>query len=167
MGEENRNYSVNANESVGYCFGSPLFTHTNMRIISVGCFGFTQALRRFGASLIIVSLVASLLPGFAPYAHAATSLFSDGFEQSGSGLTIGWTNVDITGSGDPARDSAAAVTATKGLRFDGSTGSNPDDAAERHIATKGYEALNVSFDLALANMSGDTFTTSLYLDNAL
>ena len=97
-------------------------------------------------------------------------LFSDNFNQAGSGLGANkWDN--FSGASSPERKTSedgfnAGVDGTKGFLFEGASGSNPDDGAEREISTKGHSSLKIEYTRALGGFgSGTEFKAQYSLDN--
>src|SRR3989344_3940540 len=132
-----------------------------------------SVLKAANAVFTILAMVVSLLfPVLVPQAVFAESvvLFEDDFNQSGDNLTNMWDN--FSGASSPERkitDSpnsfSVGVSDTKGMLFEGSGGSNPDDGAERNVATKGYALLNVEYSRAIEEFgSGDEFKAEYSLD---
>ncbi|GEM_PF-4950491 len=102
--------------------------------------------------------------------HDAT-LFEDYFEQNGSSLTNKWDNVSNGSSGSrKTLDGSFTVGVTgNGILLKGDSGHNPnpDDSAERIIATKGYASLTIEYSRALNSIeSDDSFKAQYSLDNA-
>src|SRR3989344_264747 len=108
---------------------------------------------------------------FIPIANAEPiAIFSDTFDQDSSGLKNGW--VTFSGSSAPSRKTTdspdsfiVGLDGTKGMLLEGASGSNPDDGAERHIATFGYTELKVMYSRTIEGFSdGDEFKSEYSLD---
>src|SRR3989344_3706544 len=108
--------------------------------------------------LVVLAVVFSLLTPSFPFISFAAShgdlLFEDTFDQNDSGLKNFWGT--FSGASSPERkvtDSpnsfAVGVSSTKGMLFEGGSSSNPDDGAERDVATKGYATLHVEYSRAI------------------
>ena len=127
-----------------------------------------------------VITIAGLLVMYVPagFAFAAapdetyTLLFSDDFG-TGAGsasLTNKWDGP--SGASDANRDDVSddgftVGTSGKGLLIEGDDSSNPDEGAERAIATKGYSSLWLEYSRAWAGTeSDDSFVVSYSLDDA-
>src|SRR3989344_1663936 len=99
-------------------------------------------------------------------------LFTDSFDQSGSGITNLWYNADFPGTSSPERKSSdspgsfgVGVGGSKGLLFDVSNSSDPDDGIERNVATFGYATLRVEYSRTVSGFgSGDEFVFKYSLD---
>lgn len=133
-------------------------------------FGFLEkASAKKGVSfLIVASLVLSLSMPFillpTEVNAAPVPLFSDNFDQGGSGLVNGWQTV--SGFDTPSRTGTNSVTSPNALNFKGGTG--PDDAAERNIATKGNNDLLISYKVRSVTLDNtESFTANYYLDGIL
>ncbi|KKQ42583.1 MAG: hypothetical protein US61_C0024G0010 [Parcubacteria group bacterium GW2011_GWE2_37_8] len=96
----------------------------------------------------------------------AVTIFEDNFNQDNSGMTNGWD--EFSNSDDPSRETDSWVRvglSGRGMRIDGSGSSNPDEGAERDIATKGYATLHISYSRAIDGFeSGDQFISQYSLD---
>jgi len=105
------------------------------------------------------------------------TIFSDNFDQSVSGLTNKWQT--FSGASAPNRDNDdgdfndVGVDGTKGLLIEGDDPSHtndPDEGAERDIATKGYAILYVQYSRAFhnnANGEDDSFVAKYSLDGGV
>jgi len=135
--------------------------------------------KRFGrvkiflATLVAVATIISPLQ--VPTVFAAETIFSDGFEQYGTSLTNGWDS--FIGADTPTRttsgaNSWAVNTGSKALLLQGvdggGHGNDPDDGAERQIATLGHAELSVSYFRAFENnltTEDDEFVAEYSLDD--
>ncbi|MDO8496120.1 MAG: SdrD B-like domain-containing protein [bacterium] len=101
-----------------------------------------------------------------------TTLFSDNFDQSSSGLTNDWDNVSGGGSGSRVSvsdDSLAVGVVSKGLLLEGegsSHSNDPDETAEHEFATQGFATLHISYSRTLGGVeSDDSFVAQYSLDD--
>ncbi|OGZ95066.1 MAG: hypothetical protein A3I44_00985 [Candidatus Sungbacteria bacterium RIFCSPLOWO2_02_FULL_51_17] len=131
----------------------------------------------FTILMFAVLPVAPAVPVFLHSAYAAAPfiLFSDGFDQNGSSLTTNtWDNVsgESSGSRDDTEDGFTVGASGKGILLEGAGNSgdnehasDPDETAERTIATRGYSDLVVSYSRALGSVEADdSFVAEYALD---
>lgn len=148
---------------------------TNMKLIEMNnkkfrfYFGrLINRLNKTASAIAIFALVFSLLPPLFVSA-SSTQIFLDDFNQNGFALANKWEN--FSGASSPERriitndGFIVGVSGTKGFLFRGGQSSNPDDGAEREIATKGYASLSIEYSRSIGGFeSGDQFVAQYSFD---
>ena len=122
------------------------------------------------ALAVILFLLAAVAPIVVNGADDNVVIFTDQFDGNGSNLENGWNNFSDPDASKPARKESkqefiAGLDESKGLLFEGSKSSDPDDGAERAISTRGYADLTVEYSRATAGFgAGDQFVVQYSLD---
>lgn len=127
----------------------------------------TKTITRTGAGAIALIAMACLLSIAPRLAQAATTLFTDNFDQGGSAISAnGWRSFSGAVTRTETSGSFTVGASSKGMLLQGSAGADPDDGAEYDFATMGFSELHVSYSRAIDHFfPGDSFVASYSLDD--
>jgi len=125
----------------------------------------SQAFSKTVVVLAGLSVILSpLQPAFVLAVDPDVTLFSDTFEQSGSGLTNKWDDYGGS-SNDPSRDAGMGVGGTRGLTFFADLTQDPDERAQRSVAIQGYSTIKIEYSRSIASFElGDSFQARYSFD---
>lgn len=138
-----------------------------------------KKIMRYVSMVTIVTMVFGLSFWSTDFNSASadvTTIFSDDFDQGASGnqsLANSWyTAGSEEGPGSDARDDSTDDSWTtvevsgKALLLEGSSGTNPDEGAQRDVSTMGYKTLTVQYSRATSGFeSGDELVIKYSLDD--